>query len=43
VSIGENTIKDANFATCVSTKIRSWRFDPSVSDSVSLPFTFTAG
>lgn len=42
-TISQNTTNDAAFGTCVTSKVRSWRFDPSVSDSISLPFTFSAG
>lgn len=42
VSLSSNTTNDAAFGDCVVKKVRTWRFDPSVSDSIALPFTFSA-
>lgn len=42
VSLSSNTTNDDAFGDCVVKKIRTWRFDPSVSDSIALPFTFSA-
>lgn len=42
VSLSNNTTNDAAFGDCVVKKVRTWRFDPSVSDSIALPFTFSA-
>ena len=42
VSIAENTTGDAKLESCITRSIKSWRFDPAVSDDIYLPFSLNA-
>ena len=42
VVVSENTTGDATLASCISKRIRGWRFPSDVTDSVYLPFALNA-
>lgn len=42
VTIAENTTGDKALESCITSSIRRWRFDESVTDSVYLPFSLNA-
>ena len=42
VVVSENTTGDATLASCISKRIRGWRFPSEVTDSVYLPFALNA-
>jgi outer membrane biosynthesis protein TonB len=42
VSVAENTTGDKALESCITSAIRRWRFDASVTDSVYLPFSLNA-
>lgn len=41
VGISTNTTGDKGLEDCVKSRVRGWRFDPSVEDAVSFPFSLT--
>jgi outer membrane biosynthesis protein TonB len=41
VGISTNTTGDKGLEDCVKSRVRGWRFDPSVEDAVSYPFSLT--
>jgi len=41
VSIAENTTDDKQLETCVTGKVRRWRFDSSVTEDIFLPFALS--
>ena len=43
VEVVENTTRDDALASCIRTRVRTWRFEPGTTGELQLPFALTAG